>query len=139
MVGCSEQDVVEHGQTSQRTRYLKRADEPTLRDPIGRCTVDATLLELDRSPLSREKARDHIEERRLASPIGADQCGDRAALDVKRSTVDCAEPAERTHDVSDYENRHGHSSTISFRLPKMPCGRKSIKPMITSPITISRT
>src|SRR6266511_1227520 len=34
MVGSREQNVVEHGQTSQRARYLKCPDEPTACDPM---------------------------------------------------------------------------------------------------------
>ena len=101
--------------------------------------IDAAAFELHRSSLGGEEAGDDVEQSRLAGAVGPDQCGDRSLIHVKRRVVDGAEAAEGTHDVSHLENRGAHSSTISFRLPKIPCGRKSISPMITSPITIKRT
>ena len=73
----------------------------------------------------------------LPAPFGPDQPGDRAGLDVEARAVDRPHAAERAHDLAHLEQR-AHSSTISSRFPRMPCGRASTSPMITSPITISR-
>src|SRR5438067_8133282 len=138
MAGSSERHIVENGETSRRARHLKGADEPTARDPLRCRTVDASPFELYGSSFSREKSGDDVEQRRLAGAARADQRGDRALLDVERGAVDSPEPTESADDFPDREARRAHSSTISLLLPKMPCGRKSMSPMITSPITISR-
>ena len=62
---------------------------------------------------------------------------DRPLLDAEARAVDRANAAEGVHNVVHLEETP-HSSTISSRRPRMPCGRKTTRPMITRPITISR-
>src|SRR6476619_1325063 len=139
MTGCREEDVVEDRHAGERTWYLEGSHQAPLRDAVRRRAIDAAAFELHRSSLCGQEPGDDVEQGRLTRAVGADQCGDGSLIHVKRCFVDSAEPAESAHDVAHLENRGAHSRTISLRLPKIPCGRKSISPMITSPITIKRT
>src|SRR5439155_23049176 len=101
----------------------------------GRQALDRPPIEDDAPGVGAQEAADDVEERRLAGAVRADQRGERAALDAEGGAVDGPDAAEASRHVGHLED---HSKTISSRLPRIPCGRKSTSPTITSPITISR-
>ena len=113
--------------------------EPGPRDPVRRAPVDPLPVEERRgrtaaagSPEMQLKSVD------LPAPFGPIRPVIEPASTSRRRAVDRPHAVERAHDVAHLEPR-AHSSTISSRLPRIPCGRTSTSPMITSPITISRT
>src|SRR5262249_21229660 len=73
-------------------------------DAIGREPVDALAHESDGAGPGRERARDQVEERRLAGAVGADETGDGARVDRQIDAVDGAQTAERFHEPRDLEH-----------------------------------
>ena len=133
-----EQDVLEHGHARQRARHLERAHEAR----AARCGAAARGRSARPSnctvPRSAErKPGDELNSVDLPAPFGPIRAVIEPASTSNDASSTARSAAEGAHDLAHLEDR-GHSSTISFRLPKIPCGRKSIRPMITSPITISR-
>src|SRR6266705_271789 len=133
-----EHHVLEHGHACQRAGGLERTHEPGACDPVGRTAVDPLSVQEHASRLRSKEARDAIEECRLARAVRTDQARDRAGLDIEARAVHRTHATERAHHVLNLETR-AHSNTISWRLPRMPCGRSTTSAMIASPITISRT
>ena len=91
-----------------------------------------------RPDCGRRKPEMQLKSVDLPAPFGPIRPVIEPGSTSRRRAVDGAHAVERAHDVVHLEAR-AHSSTISSRLPRIPCGRQSTSPMITRPITISRT
>ena len=135
--GC-EAHVVEHRHPRQRAGGLERPAEACPHDPVRRPPVDALAGELDPARVGSHEAGDAVEERRLPGAVRPDERRDRADLDHQRGVVDGPNSGEGLAHAAYLEQR-AHSSTISSRRPRRPCGRKTTSRMITSPISMSRT
>src|SRR5439155_239986 len=88
------------------------------------------------------EAGEHVEERRLAGAVGADEAVDLAALDGEAHLRERDEPAEALGDTLDLEERRwrrrrGAHRVVSSRLRtaegSSPAGRTSIITTIASP------
>ena len=74
----------------------------------------------------------------LPAPFGPISAVIEPVSTAERGVVDCVHAAERLAHVAGLQQGI-HSSTISSRRPRRPCRRKTISPMITSPMRMSRT
>src|SRR5206468_10254675 len=97
-------EILEHGHLREWPRYLKRAGEPSREDTIGGEPVDPLAHEADRAGLGRERARDQVEERRLAGAVRADEPGDGARVDREIDAVDGAQIPECLDESRDLEH-----------------------------------
>jgi hypothetical protein len=87
-------------------RHLKGPGEALRENPIGGESVDALPHETDRASLGRKRARDQVEERRLARAVRADEPRDGPRVDREIDAVDGAqvpecldEPGHLEHDA----------------------------------------
>ena len=71
----------------------------------GRNAVQTSTIEENAPTLKRHHVRDQIEHGRFPSAIRTDQTRDRPSLNLERTVVNRAEPAERAHRVLNLKNR----------------------------------
>ncbi len=86
--------VLERGHVLEEADVLERPPDAELRDPVGRLVRDVVAVELDHARRRLVDAREHVEERRLARAVRADQADDRLARDDEVDVVDGDEAAE---------------------------------------------
>ena len=77
-------------------------------------------------------ARDHVEDRRLARAVRADEAVDVAFRDGERRLVHRAQAAERLADRTHFEQR-AHSLSLFASVGQMPCGRNITTARSTTP------
>ena len=78
-----DQHVLQHGQAREQTGQLERATDAEPEHPVGRCVGDLGALEVHLTVLDALVAGDHVEQGRLARPIGADQAVDLTLVDLE--------------------------------------------------------
>ena len=78
LVAAIEHEVLEHRQPGKAARHLEGAHQPAPAHGIGRQPRDLPTVETNRACVRRHQAGDHVEQRRLARPVGPDQPGDAA-------------------------------------------------------------
>ena len=162
LVRSGQHHVVDHRHLRERLGDLEGAHHAEPRDHVGWPAHDLLALEQDRSALGPVEAGDHVEERGLPGSVRPDQRRHRVLLDVEAGTVHGRDPAEVLDQSLDLENgpsprdanprQRGCSpqasarpviaqspSTISSFFPNIPCGRKAISRIRTSPTIMKRT
>ena len=76
-------------------------------------------------------ARERLDERRLAAPVGTDECMDLARADGERHIDERALGGERLGDVVDRERRDGFVGHLAV----MPSTRGTDLPSLTVPLS----
>ena len=105
-----DEDVVEHGELGEHLGVLERLDETSGRDLVGAEAAHVLALPQHRAGARRSQPRDHVEERRLAGTVRADDADDLAALDRERHVRDGDQAADALGDRADLK-QHAVPST----------------------------
>ena len=142
-LAIADQHVVERRGITEERRRLERAREAETRDLVRLQRRDVVAVEHDASARCRQRAADHVEERRLAGAVRPDDAGDRSGGDREVDLVNGAESAERLAEPMRLEQHHrgftGPSrGRVSERIaPARPAGMKRINSTSARPkITI---
>ena len=93
---AGDHQIFDDGEAGEFLRDLERAGEAHMAALMHGKPGDVAAFEQDAAGARHEPAGDHVEERRLAGAIGADEAGDAAAVDFEAHIIDGDEPAE-TH------------------------------------------
>ena len=101
----ADEDVLERRHLLEQPDVLERPPDAALGRRVGRHAGDVLVLEDDRARRRLVDARDHVEERRLAGAVRADQADDRAPLDREVDVVDGDEAAELLAELLDLEEK----------------------------------
>src|SRR5581483_5187756 len=113
---------------------LKGAADAAGADLIGAEPVDARAVEPDGARVRRERAGDHVEQRRLARAVGADQRGDRARFDLEGNPGDGAKTAKGFfHAVEAQQRIHFPGLSLRASAGQTPCGRNTMTASSTIP------
>src|SRR5208283_1529736 len=87
--------------------------------------------------LRRIDARDQVEQRGLARPIGTDDRENQPERNAEADVAHGAHAAEGDRQTLDLESRHVRIRPKTAAIPwTMPCRRKIMKPITTTPSTI---
>ena len=97
--------VVLDGQAAEELDVLEGARDPTADDPARPLPEQAPAVEADISLVRRIETGDHIERRRFAGAVRADQADDLASVRVEGDAVERNDPSETSRDVVDLEQR----------------------------------
>ena len=98
-----------------KVRSMPRAEQL-----VGSSPVTSSPSKMIVPAVGHDIAGDHVEQRRFARAVGADQPGDRAALDLERAIVDGREAAKALADVLHVDNCvEGHPAPVCLT-PGMP-------------------
>ena len=97
------QDVLGDREALKQLDVLERPGDSAPHDAAGPDADQALAFEADVAGLRRVEPRDHVEDRRLAGAVRADQTDDLALGDRERDGVECDDPAEALADVVDLE------------------------------------
>ena len=84
----ADEDVLEDAHRAEEVDVLERPCDPAAHDPVRRSAQEVLAVELHRPGVGRVEPRDHVEDGRLARPVGPDQTGDRPFRDVERHGVE---------------------------------------------------
>jgi hypothetical protein len=106
-----EVEVVLHAETGEEARLLVGTPHPELRARTGRELRDLLAVELDRARARWEVAGDHVEERRLAGAVRAE---DRAPLAVRDIQVDVAHGVEAAEPPADPPQAEDRLDVIGY-------------------------
>src|SRR5262249_18895166 len=90
----TEHDIVEHGQPAEQGDVLERARDTEPGDLRWPSVRDVAVLEQDGAAIGLVEAADHVEQRRLAGAVRADNRDDFAAAHRDRDILDRAHAAE---------------------------------------------
>src|SRR6185369_8756989 len=100
-----ETTVLEHAELAEDGRALVAAADAGARTPRLRPARDVVAGEAHAPCARRELAREHVDERRLAGAVGADDGVDLADADVERHAVDRGEAAKAPAEPDRFEQR----------------------------------
>src|SRR2546422_9610250 len=75
-------DVVDDAEATERARDLVRAGQAEAGDPVRRDPGDVPAVEHDRAAVGPVVAADHVDQRRLARPVGPEEAQDLAGADL---------------------------------------------------------
>ena len=92
--GCRGHQVFQNSKAGKLMRNLKRSRQPALRPLVGFQTGNVLPVEQNPSGTWPDGARNDVEGRGLAGPVGADQAGNEARADVETGVVDCTQAAK---------------------------------------------
>ena len=95
--------VLEHAQAAEQAHPLEGPGEPGAGDLIGRPAGQVAAERQDPAAGRRQHAGDHVDQRRLARAVGADQPQDLAALEPQADAVDRAQLVEVLADLLDHQ------------------------------------
>src|SRR5690606_31120535 len=87
--------------------------DPESGDAAGRSAEQIVAAEPDRPAVWLVQAADAVEQRRLASTVGADQSSDRALVHPQRSAIEGRDAPERHREFLDFE----HACPPAPRMP----------------------
>src|SRR6185503_7742406 len=131
----ADQHVLEHAHRAEEVDVLERPRDAAADDPVRRGAQEILPVELHGARIRRVEAGDHVEDRRLAGPVRADQARDRALLDVERHRVQRDDAAEAQRDLPDGEQhwrrilvgaaRYGSRGAKSIAAPTAPARRSA--------------
>ena len=93
-----------HRERGKDTRDLKGAADAMTRDVGRRPSGHIDAVEQDAAGVGLQRARDQIEKRALAGPVGADHRGQRTIGKIQRDVVGRLDAAERFAEVLDFEH-----------------------------------
>ena len=94
-VEAAHEHVLARGEIAKGPDELEGARDAARADFIWRQARDVPAAEADAPAVGGERARDEIEERRLAGPVGAHDAEELALLEREADVVDGADAAER--------------------------------------------
>ena len=115
--------VVDDRHRPERAHQLEGADQPGLRDPVGRPAGDVLAVEHDPPGRRLELPGDHGEQRGLAGAVGSDDAEEVTLVDSERHVLDGPQAAEVTGQSLDLEQVVLGDSVRRLHLcsvPKMP-------------------
>ena len=98
-----DQHVLQHRQAGEQPRELERASDPELEHPVGWRVGDLGAAEVNLALLDALVAGDHVEQRRLARAVGADQPVDLALVDVEVAALQRVDAAVGLRDAPDLD------------------------------------
>ena len=104
-VGGGDLDVLAHGQGEEGPRYLERAIDPGMDQPVRGQPADRAAVETDRAAVRPVKPGNDIDARGLAGAIRSDQAEDLAGSHRKVQAVERAKAAEAFHYTVDGQKR----------------------------------
>ena len=87
-------DVVEDGEVIEEADVLERPRDAQAGHAVGGQVGDVLAVELDRAGRRRHHAREQVEQRGLASPVGTDDAMDGARRQAQVVVGQRDEPAE---------------------------------------------
>src|SRR5450759_4749845 len=87
-------DVLDTGQRREKPDVLEGAGDAIADNGVGLEARDIASQEVDLPRCRLVDARDHVEQRRLASAVGPDERGDLAGPHVQVEVVHCGQPTE---------------------------------------------
>ena len=99
----AERGVVEHRERRQEARLLEGAGDADAGAPLHRRTRQFLALAADRAGAGLVEAREHVEQRRLAAAVRADQAVHLARAQGERYLVERADAAEVLADADGFE------------------------------------
>src|SRR5205823_4772759 len=99
----ADEHVLERRHLREEADVLKGAADTELRDCVRRLAGDVDAVEEDPARRGAVEAGEHVEERRLAGAVRADQADDRALGDREVEVVDREQAAELLTDVVGHE------------------------------------
>ena len=105
-----DEHVLQHGQPGEQPRELEGPPDAELEHAIGRGVGDVVALEADLAALDALVAGDHVEERRLARPVGADQPVDLSFTDLQVAEVERLNTAVGLTDAGDLDQIAHHAA-----------------------------
>ena len=108
-------EMLENRHPRTPARELERSDQAASRDGLWTFARDVETVETHGAIEAVDETRDTIENRRLASAVGADQAGNDAGFDGEARTVKGADAAEARPDIAHLKQRpcRRHRSTSS--------------------------
>src|SRR5882724_12274691 len=89
-----EGDVVDDAESAERARYLVGAGQAEPGDPVSPDPGDVPAVEHDPAAVGLVVAADHVDQRRLARPVRADEAENLAGPDLERHAGEGLEAAE---------------------------------------------
>jgi hypothetical protein len=108
----ADQYVLQRRHVLEEPDVLEGAADASLRERVRRLAGEVLAAEGDRAVGRLVDPGEHVEERRLAGPVGADQADDRACRDEEVHVVDGDEAAELlAHLLCDEQLVHSGASS----------------------------
>src|SRR5262249_45646590 len=104
-----DEDVLARGQAAEGLEPLERAPDAESGPLVRLATGDVAAVELHVPCARRLQAGDHVEERRLAGAVGADEARDVSGLDVDGQVAERLKPTEVDRHLVYVEKRHVRS------------------------------
>src|SRR6185312_11483911 len=108
--------ILEHAERREHAGALVAAAEARARAARLPPARDVDAVERDRAGIAGELAREHVDERRLAGAVGADQRVHLPARERDRHAVDGGDATEAAHDAGGLEWRRdrlcGHRTLL---------------------------
>jgi hypothetical protein len=101
----TEDDVLQHGHRAEGKRSLHGHPDSLPPDLVGAEAVDSRTVEPDTAACGPLQPDDHLQERALPGPVGADDRDDLAVVDPERDSVDSRETTEALRDLIDLEEQ----------------------------------
>ncbi|MNO96179.1 hypothetical protein D3C76_878420 [compost metagenome] len=109
------QEVVDHAHFLEQRVVLERSAYAPARSAQRIDALERLLLEHDRTGIEAVHAVEHIEQRTLARPVGADQRADLATAHIERQVVDRLDAFEGQGNTADLQDGIGRDHAM-FRL-----------------------
>jgi hypothetical protein len=124
-------DVLKHGEVPEQLHQLEGAHQPARSDVFRRNAGQLLVLEEDAACGGVEEPGDHIEQRRLAGAVGADDGGDTLRGNLEAHVVDREQAVETARQFLDTQAVHGSTLagaslvTASARAARVRFGQPS--------------
>ena len=109
---ASDQQVLQHGGVFEELDVLECAGDAEFRDFRGPALQEAFSLEPDIPRRRLTDARDQVEQRRLAGPVGPDNGKDLTSLHAEGDVIQRRNPAEADRDAPHVEQGHRSRSVL---------------------------
>src|SRR4051794_33454387 len=129
-IGARHQQVLQHRHAVERTRHLEAARDAAARALVGGQTRHFLAVENDAARLVSERARDAVDERRLARAGRADEAEALARSDLQAHSRKSGEATEVLGDVLYFEER-----SHRLKRPRTPSGAPTTKATNSTPTT----
>jgi hypothetical protein len=116
-------DVLERRQPREQPDALERAGDPEARELMRPDVAQRALAPRDVAVVGAHEAADHVEERRLARAVGADDADDLARRDLQGDVVERGQAAEAHRDRVDAQPVSLSALVGGHGIPVVPRGR----------------
>ena len=100
-------DVFQHGEVVEQLHQLEGAHQPASGDALWRNAGQLLVLEEDAAFGGVDEPGDHVEQRRLAGAVGADDGGDTLGGNLEAHVVDREQAVETARQFLDTQAVHG--------------------------------